>query len=428
MKITSDISDERVQLVFDGRLDAAWSEPASAALDEAIRSGRSRIELDLAGVTFISSVGIGVILRANARFRAVKGVLTIIAASESVRDMLKISRLETLIHSSVPKHPASHAPNHAPNQAPSHAPNQAPSHAPAPVAFGNGWTGLIQSIAPVSERAQIEFVRSARITLDANTLALGHFALANSIDEASGLYGEGVAAGGTVAVAPATAPRPDCLFSSSNANGELQRFVSFIARDTLVVRGRPAFHAHFERSTSERITLSSLASALVDAAGCAVAFIAIGESGGAFGAWARQSPDSWPRPVCEMSPDEMREALRFAGDPMHAGESIAVVGVACQSSAAATLPAPVAAALHDAGSCLLHAHVATVSYRPVPRATIELRAVGELLAEQPLRTVMHALRIEGVGVGASADIRETTFVRGSVWVMRIGTASTGGAS
>ena len=94
MKITSDISDERVQLVFDGRLDAAWSEPASTALDGAIRSGRSRIELDLAGVTFISSVGIGVILRANARFRAVKGVLTIIAASESVRDMLKISRLE----------------------------------------------------------------------------------------------------------------------------------------------------------------------------------------------------------------------------------------------------------------------------------------------------------------------------------------------
>lgn len=428
MKITSDISDERVLVIFDGRLDAAWSEPASAALDEAIRSGRSRIELDLAGVTFISSVGIGVILRANARFRAVKGVLTIIAASESVRDMLKISRLETLIHSSVPKHPASHASNHAPNQAPNQAPNHAPSHAPAPVAFGNGWTGLIQSIAPVTERAQIEFVRSARITLDANTLALGHFALANSIDEASGLYGEGVAAGGTVAVAPATAPRPDCLFSSSNANGELQRFVSFIARDTLVVRGRPAFHAHFERSTSERITLSSLASALVDAAGCAVAFIAIGESGGAFGAWARQSPDSWTRPVCEMSPDEMREALRFAGDPMHAGESIAVVGVACLNSAAATLPAPVAAALHDAGSCLLHAHVATVSYRPVPRATIELRAVGELLAEQPLRTVMHALRIEGVGAGTSADIRETTFIRGSVWAMRIGTASTGGAS
>ena len=53
MKITSDISDERVQLVFDGRLDAAWSEPASTALDGAIRSGRSRIELDLAGVTFI---------------------------------------------------------------------------------------------------------------------------------------------------------------------------------------------------------------------------------------------------------------------------------------------------------------------------------------------------------------------------------------
>jgi anti-anti-sigma factor len=98
VKITRTTTDTCVRLALDGRLDASWSEHAGAALDEAIRSGRSRLELDLAAVNFISSVGIGVILRANARLRAVKGTLVVVAASASVRDMLRISRLEGLIH------------------------------------------------------------------------------------------------------------------------------------------------------------------------------------------------------------------------------------------------------------------------------------------------------------------------------------------
>ena len=61
---------ELVHVAFHGRLDATWSETASQELEAAIRLGRARIEVDLAQVTFISSVGIGVLLRAVQRFRA----------------------------------------------------------------------------------------------------------------------------------------------------------------------------------------------------------------------------------------------------------------------------------------------------------------------------------------------------------------------
>ena len=395
MKITPDTTDERVLLSLEGRLDASWSDTVAAALEEAIRSGRPRIELDLAAVSFISSVGIGVIVRASGRLRAVKGVLAITAASDPVREMLRIAKLDFLVHASAAPPKASHAATR----------------------FGSGWSGEFEALAPAGERARLEFVRAATVTLDAGTLALGHFALAGSADDARGHFGEGLAMGGTVAVAPASAPRPDCLASSPDGR-KPDRFVSFIARDAIVVRGRPALQGTFERTPVDRLPLRGLAQALCDAAGSAVAFAAIGECDGALGAWARVSPDAWTRPVSQMSPDEMRAHLRFAGDPMHAGESLAVVAVACPRSLADTIPPDVASSLADSGPLLLHAHAAVVSYRPVPRSTRDILATGALLAEQPLRAVMHALHVDESG-GSSV---ETAFVRGSFWAMRIGGA------
>jgi hypothetical protein len=195
-----------------------------------------------------------------------------------------------------------------------------------------------------------------------------------------------------------------------------ERFVSFVARDALVVRGPTALHGHFERSALELLTLRSLATALVEVARAPVAFVAIGESGGALGAWARVSPDQWPRPVREMDPAEMRAHLRFAGEPMHAGESLATVAIACPPDALPTLPADVAANLVPCGPILMHAHAATVSYRPVPRSTRDILAAGTLLAEQPLRAVMHAVHLDDHATHAT----ETSFVRGNFWASRLG--------
>lgn len=394
MKTTLALSDACAHLAFEGRLDSSWADTASAALDEAIRSARARIELDLSRVDFISSVGIGVIVRAHGRFRTAKGTLAIVAATDSVRDMLRISRLDFLLQA--PAEPKPHAPEHT-------------------TAFGKGWHGAFVETAPASAMARVELLRDGIVTLDAETIALGHFALARDLPSARGNFGEGLAAGGTVAVAPASSPRPDCLASSADGR-KPEHFVSFVARNALVVRGPVALQGHFERSTLDPLTLRSLATELAGAARGPIAFVAIGESGGAFGAWARVSPDHWPRPVREMSTAEMRANLRFAGEPMHAGESLGVVAIACPSEARGALPAEVADQLAACGAVLMHAHAATVSYRPVPRTTRDILAAGALLAEQPLRAVMHAVHLEG----PAAHTAETTFVRGSFWAFRLG--------
>ena len=96
MIITRVVNEATVVLTLEGRLDSAWSEPTGVALDDAIRLGRARVELDLSAVTFISSVGIGVLLRASTKLRAVGGGLAVKSASVVVREMLRASKLEAM--------------------------------------------------------------------------------------------------------------------------------------------------------------------------------------------------------------------------------------------------------------------------------------------------------------------------------------------
>jgi hypothetical protein len=188
-----------------------------------------------------------------------------------------------------------------------------------------------------------------------------------------------------------------------------------IARDTLMVDAPASLRGFFEWDGTHPVTLSALAAELVRVANGPVAFLAIGECAGAFGAWARTSPDGWPTQPPTMTPNELRAALRFAGDPMHRGESMVAVGFAADAGSLSTLAPDVAATLVNTDGTFLHAHAAVASYRPVPRATVEITAAGQLLAEQPLRSVLHALR--------NAEGTETAFLRGSLWAVPIGASA-----
>ena len=388
MRIDRTDTPEAACLALSGRLDAAWSEPVAAALEEAIWLGRPRIELDLRETTFMSSVGIGTILRAVTRFRAVGGTLVVVEASDAVREMLRVAKLDGLLGLRA-------------------APAAARPHERAR-AIGGGWTGSIEPTGAPDAPATVRLMRSGTLTATPHAIAVGHVALAVDAAGAAGLFGDGLAAGGTVAVLAADAPRPDCLASSDAGDVRVQ------VRDALVADAAPAWQGHFEQpADGPPVTVGALAGALARALGGPVAFVACGECAGAFGAWARTSPDRWPSSPARMDPDGMRRALRFAGEPMHRGESMVAAAFASPSDGLAALGPEVAAALADHGDGLhVHAHVAVAGYRPMPRQSRDVTSAGRLLAEQPLRVVMHALR--------SPDGMESAFVRGSAWAMRIG--------
>ncbi len=373
MKITSTMNEQRVVLVLDGRIDAAWSEAVTAALDEAIRSGRPRVELDLSAVTFISSVGIGVLLRASSKLRKVNAALSVTQASSAVREMLRAAKLEALLAVAQPVAAA----------------------ATESRSFGDGWTGSLFTLEARQSGSvgSLQCIDNGPVQIDASTVAIGHFALATDAASAHGLFGEGLIAGGTLAVAPAHSPRPDCLAITG------EHTLTCMARHALVARGAPSFRAVFEGTSQHPVRLSSLAREVRRAIGGSFAMVAVGESAGAFGAWARQSPDEWTKDPAHMNAAELRAALSFSGELMHAGESLTAVVFARSTQEASS-------EVSD-----LHAHIAVNAFRPIPRSTSDITAVGALLSEQPLRSVMHALQ--------GREQEESAFLRGSCWIVRL---------
>lgn len=88
----SDGDDGVVLVRLRGELDVGCAREVRAAIDEAVgAAGVTRIELDMAEVSFIDSTGIGVLVGAMQRARAEGQELEIVAASSPVRRVLDMT-------------------------------------------------------------------------------------------------------------------------------------------------------------------------------------------------------------------------------------------------------------------------------------------------------------------------------------------------
>jgi anti-sigma B factor antagonist len=80
------------RVVFTGRLDAAQSPRAQAFLDALADPG----EIDLAGLEYISSAGLGVLLRTHKRLMASGGRLRLVNVSHHIFDIFRYSGFDQL--------------------------------------------------------------------------------------------------------------------------------------------------------------------------------------------------------------------------------------------------------------------------------------------------------------------------------------------
>jgi len=96
--LTIDVHNEQgaVTLVLSGELDMASAGTLRACL-ETLDQGARRVVLDLSGVTFIDSSGLGLLARTRERFGPELRELTLRAPSKAVRAVLAISGLDQVI-------------------------------------------------------------------------------------------------------------------------------------------------------------------------------------------------------------------------------------------------------------------------------------------------------------------------------------------
>lgn len=89
--------DDRVQLVaVTGELDLSNSWELRRRVEDALRSGRSSVVLDLDGVTHMDSSGLAALIAAHRLIEERRGRLALVIGSELVRRTVEVRGLDRL--------------------------------------------------------------------------------------------------------------------------------------------------------------------------------------------------------------------------------------------------------------------------------------------------------------------------------------------
>src|SRR5207247_10349287 len=110
-----DITRERcaggLTVIVKGRLDGYWADHLAKELAEVLREGVHEVRLDLSGVNYLSSAGIGTLVEAYKEFKTIQGSFSVVHPSPQVRTLLTRTELDTLlIAGASPTAPAPTAP------------------------------------------------------------------------------------------------------------------------------------------------------------------------------------------------------------------------------------------------------------------------------------------------------------------------------
>lgn len=408
MEIVKERSGDVLHVRVSGRLDNNWSEPFDEAIEEMIREGAHHLRLDLSGVTYLSSAGIGALMKAYNDTTNLQGSFVIAEASERVRTVLKMVSLDSLLFGSASVEAAPRQRADAQPQIQSDAAIFDCYVLDAPRAEGR-LTGEPGKLAKGSYAAE----DASSVSIGGDVYSLGVGALGNSFEECQGLFGEFVAAAGTAVYMPTDGTsRPDYMMISGGLVPEVQALYA------ITFSGSPSHLLRFEASTpGTPVPLSEIVASCSTVAGTLDFGVVIAaEVSGLVCASLRRPPTQGD--VARFEFPAVREWLSFLPEREFARTSSLVVGIA-SASPSETLRSfvrPVSDALHG------HFHAVVTAFRSLPRGKVR---IAEILAQafQPrsVFSVVHLLRdsrpIEGAG--------ESEFHRGACWVFPMSSIESG---
>src|SRR5207247_11097151 len=102
MEIIKRKSGGLVELEIKGRLDGYWADHLAKALDDEIRQGSHHLLIDLSQVAFLSSAGIGILVKFYKQLKSIEGSLSVSRSSEQVKKILELSGLKEVLMTKAP--------------------------------------------------------------------------------------------------------------------------------------------------------------------------------------------------------------------------------------------------------------------------------------------------------------------------------------
>jgi anti-anti-sigma factor len=406
-------SDDVALVVIVGSLDSSWTHYIVERFDEVVRSGARDVRVDMSGVSYLSSNGIALLLQYHRQMRRIGGRFRIVADSEAVGQVLKLTGVLNLLTDDDPP--------------------TDPAMRRARAGLTLEGDGMVLQIFKKSQDPSSELLEligdPARLRCRGydeaddrpwravpGKVAIGLGALGPGFLACRGRFGEFLAAAGVSAYRPGDGSgRPDFeqatrefvpevhvlygMAFSVNEGATMVRFES---------KGEPGDPA---------APLSKLAQAALSHGGSkssTVGVVLIGETAGLVGTALRRSPVDMPGGLDVFAHTHARDWLSLTSEPEFARSTALVVGVATGGSC--PVLAPFVRPLTGEGPAELkgHFHAAVVPYRPLPRGSFELAPTVQLLFEPGrVETVLHLLGDSRPIVGAG----ESTFTRGVFWIV-----------
>ncbi len=86
-----------LEVKVKGRLDNYWTEHLRGNLEEIIRGGAHGIRLNLSEISFLSSAGVGLLVKFHTQLKDIGGSFIVTSPSERVKQVLDLCRLSTIL-------------------------------------------------------------------------------------------------------------------------------------------------------------------------------------------------------------------------------------------------------------------------------------------------------------------------------------------
>jgi anti-anti-sigma factor len=410
-------TDDIAEAVLIGRLDSAWTDYLSERLDEVIRTGVREIHLDMSGISYLSSNGIALLVRYHRQMRQIGGALRIVADSEAISNVLRLTGVAKLLESDGSiAGPAAVARGSAVSS------SETLDLEPMTLqVFRSPVAGTTERLALLGDPTKLTSPSRGYGAADDQTwraapsgVALGLGALGPDFEACRDRYGEFLAAAGVAAYRPsdgsgqpdfeqaagAFIPQVHVLYALAFSMTNAARLVRFEAKGEALNRS---------------VGLSALAAAcLAQAQANTAGMVLIGEIDGLVGSALRRAPVEIPAGTDPFAQPNAREWLSMTSEPEHARSTALVVGVATRAASPALAPFVRRLSGTGSGTSSLqgHFHAVVVPYRPLPRGRFEMPAtVQRLFDPGRVETVLHLLGDSRPIVGSG----ESTFTRGAFW-------------
>jgi anti-sigma B factor antagonist len=97
MQITRTHKDDIVDVTLAGRLDGYWCDHLNATLAELLHEGHHHMRIDCAAISYLTSAGIGVLVRFYKQLERIHGTFKVVNPSAPVLTVLRLARLDTVL-------------------------------------------------------------------------------------------------------------------------------------------------------------------------------------------------------------------------------------------------------------------------------------------------------------------------------------------